>query len=121
MAGAGSAYQVSHTAATTDRERPEAYVQMDIHAWGSATTCMRLNLRRSGLYLVGWRDTTPFGENCSDLEPRNKPATEVTWPVEHGTAQGLVSDENNWATFSGRFNWILRQPFGFRDPNRQQR
>ncbi|MGW4209776.1 ribosome-inactivating family protein [Lentzea sp. NPDC004789] len=47
VAGAGNAYQVDHTDARG------GFIRVDIHMWGNPNY-VRLQLRRSDLYVVGW-------------------------------------------------------------------
>ncbi|MEV6546338.1 ribosome-inactivating family protein [Streptomyces sp. NPDC051665] len=84
--GAGSSYQVNHTVTATDWQRPESYVQVDIHAWGSNTTWVRLQLRRTDLYLVGWWDNGNdyhyIGDRPGDQGTKNEP-----WEAESSRSE----------------------------------
>ncbi|AVV41490.1 ribosome-inactivating family protein [Streptomyces sp. ID05-04B] len=48
-------YRVYHTPTTEDPKSTNAYLRVDIQAWGN-DHFVRLNLRRSNLYLLGWWD-----------------------------------------------------------------
>ncbi|KUL33530.1 ribosome-inactivating family protein [Streptomyces regalis] len=48
-------YRVDHTPSWVDPKSTNAYIRVDVQAWGNDAT-VRLNLRRSDLYLIGWWD-----------------------------------------------------------------
>ncbi|MEU6227144.1 ribosome-inactivating family protein [Streptomyces sp. NPDC047042] len=48
-------YRVDHTPSSVDPKSTNAYIRVDVQAWGS-DVYVRLNLRRSDLYLIGWWD-----------------------------------------------------------------
>lgn len=48
-------YRVHHTPSQVDLSSPNAYVRVDVQAWGN-NAYVRLNLRRDNLYVVGWWD-----------------------------------------------------------------
>lgn len=193
VAGAGSGYQVDHTGnwPTNPESGMAGYFRVDIHMWGNPGF-VRLQLRRTDLYLVGWwtheghynylgdrrgagpsdgrsdREwRCPFGENYGEIESYAG-QTRAGLQIDRDTVNGAVwnlwnannsrdmargvlmmtqfiseaarfrpirdeialamngnntlhlpgeyaDQENNWASLSGSFNGLVRQPQGTRD------
>ncbi|MER6961790.1 ribosome-inactivating family protein [Streptomyces sp. NPDC000618] len=61
---------------------------------------------------------TQFISEPARLRPlRDNIATVIGADAVHYIPPQLASQENNWAKLSGRFNWLLGFPQGYRDPD----
>jgi hypothetical protein len=94
---------VAGTSTPVDHTNPgnEYYSQVDIHAWGGGPNdYIRLNIRRSDLYIVGWWSN----DNWYNRIEHNDPAPAARW--ENGQFRGVAGVRET--AFNGDYGDLQR-------------